>query len=544
MRESATRGKIDLVSLSSHLNDPKSPVRAFFAQRFPDAESARRALRETSDPSVVVGYYGSTKDLAGLRQWSLGKPVVVPDWRGTGRYPYQTVGTALDYRVRFMFDPVPVERLVAYQGALQLSAGSWSHSGLPLAFAQLAANLEELLALEPTRHGVEDFERRIAHACYGLALYEQCFRARPDETWPLVKLGRSATWAKVIKLAPDEAISDLVALATIFRSSQQAIFSAARFVPNPTFLGSRGLGGADADFIAGPRLIDIKTTKESTIERRALWQILGYCLADWNDEHQISEVGIYFARHSMQVAWPLTDLMSLMAGEPVDLVDARENFGLILAELQRQRGDTFIISPGVGLPRPKPTTGVKSSDHAGDKVVRPLSFRLAISGRGKRHVAFAENPVVRSPRTLSSPATHPSCNAPGVTLDLESEPLVLKRRRQLASYANECCSRCLIYAGSRWEPVDHYVERVVRDPGRWCFREPARRGLRWHIAWDDFFSSSTNPGAPVCLGENVFKPDGAVVLFTGDLSGFEKDPRYCRHCLLQMRQALARKVSS
>lgn len=472
--------------------------------------------------------------------------MVTPERPSDGRYPFPTVGTAFDYRVRFMFEPGPIQRLVAYAGANKL-AQHWGSPSLavPSAFNELSHDLEELLGSEGAQRGERHHEKRLARVCYGLALYEQCFRSPVDDSWPIVALGRNASWEQVAALAPEAAVEDLVALASQFSQSQGSILGEKRFIPNPTFIGSSALGGADADWISGPRLIDMKTTTESTIERRTLWQVCGYCLADSIDEYKITEVGIYFSRHGVQVAWPLADLLALLAGNPIDLEEVRQEFSSIL--------DSLVSPTRMALPSVKvtwhSTPGYESDVHVwprsnpmSESVSRSLVFRLPVSGRGKRHVSFAENPVVHVPRDVADPQTMPSCGAAGVVLDLLGDPLILTRHRKLETYRGECCARCLPYSSSRWASVDAYPERTYREPADWRFREPVRSGLRWHLSWKDFYDDSGDNGdVSVCLAQDAFLPGGRAVEVGEDLAPLEADPRYCRHCLLQARQQLHRR---
>lgn len=85
---------------------------------------------------------------------------------------------------------------------------------------------------------------------------------------------------------------------------------------NPHFCeGSALVRGADADFILGDTLIDIKVTKNLKIEREYYNQIIGYyilsLIGNINCEYSgkiIKYVGIYFARHGLLWKIPITSL--------------------------------------------------------------------------------------------------------------------------------------------------------------------------------------------------------------------------------------------
>ncbi len=85
------------MSLSSHLKDKNSPIREFLRTRFSDTrtflEDARKRVRsaDTIRPDIDV--------------------------------PWSTIGTAVDYRIRYYFDVTPHDKLVAYSGAKLLAVG-------------------------------------------------------------------------------------------------------------------------------------------------------------------------------------------------------------------------------------------------------------------------------------------------------------------------------------------------------------------------------------------------------------------------------------
>ena len=76
---------------------------------------------------------------------------------------------------------------------------------------------------------------------------------------------------------------------------------------NPTFDGSRDVGGADADLVVDGTLIDIKTTVEQRISNNWLWQLLGYVLLDYSDRYGINGIGLYLARQGILISWDLEE---------------------------------------------------------------------------------------------------------------------------------------------------------------------------------------------------------------------------------------------
>ena len=61
------------------------------------------------------------------------------------------------------------------------------------------------------------------------------------------------------------------------------------------------VGGADADFIAGGTLVDIKTTKNGRFTRDRFNQLAGYCILDYLEQKSgmqngagLNLAGLYF----------------------------------------------------------------------------------------------------------------------------------------------------------------------------------------------------------------------------------------------------------
>src|SRR5260370_28033278 len=87
------------MSLTSHLKNPASPIGQFIKLRFAQTTGLTKAANL------------QLKAAETLR----------PALSGTS-YPYAPIGTAIDYRIRYAFDVTPYKQLVAWQGALLLTA--------------------------------------------------------------------------------------------------------------------------------------------------------------------------------------------------------------------------------------------------------------------------------------------------------------------------------------------------------------------------------------------------------------------------------------
>lgn len=104
------------------------------------------------------------------------------------------------------------------------------------------------------------------------------------------------------------------------------IAGAERFEPNPGFVGSILVGGADADWIIGDTLYESKAYQKLTVPllRGFLRQLLGYVMLDLHDALHVRRVGLWLPRQAQTAMW---DLGPLLGGDPDELLPPlREGF--------------------------------------------------------------------------------------------------------------------------------------------------------------------------------------------------------------------------
>lgn len=171
-------------------------------------------------------------------------------------------------------------------------------------------------------------EDELNRHCYVLALLEQFYRVGRAVNSPILALPDSSGVRELLTLA-DPWLQDLRHLSRAFFRAFGALI-AQPHVLNPTFAGSGVIGGADADFVVGRSLIEVKTTIDPVLRSILLWQILGYVLLDFDDHFHIDEVGVYMSRQALLVRWPLQTFMEQLAGRPMDLATARRDFERML----------------------------------------------------------------------------------------------------------------------------------------------------------------------------------------------------------------------
>lgn len=292
------------MSLTSHLKDRASPVRAFLL-----AAAPQLALAGTR------GYEG--KDAAAALRFprAMARPVrsAIPEVASRKGHAIAT-GIAFDYRVRMelqgpMFEvgdttaAIGVDKLRYYTAIVSGSAHRYQ------IFDELFETARDLVA----HGGAEDLDRAAIALGWCESLARSMHQSLAGSLGAMVDAARSG--AELVSQIPTERLSDLVALREanaqqLYRWREQ-IQDGVPFVANPWFDGSLEVGGADADWLIGGQLIDSKTSEKITAPwlREALLQLLGYVLLDFSDEYRIREVAVWTPRHSGLDVWGVDELI-------------------------------------------------------------------------------------------------------------------------------------------------------------------------------------------------------------------------------------------
>lgn len=324
------------MSLTSHLGSATSPIGQFLRQRF----------------ASTLGLTKEANKL--LRSVTTFRPT-------TSTCPYGTLGMAIDYRIRYSFAITPSKQLVAWQGAPILAFKplesdedipvDWEDlphgvgiptrldaSGVPLGIAQgpypwkliasFFTSLDTVLTeIQPVgrRLGLEA-QQLLARYCFVLSLFEEAFRSHRYQDGPLLVPTPKRSIDDLLAIAEGAWIDDLCVMATLFYDHYSHLLSRPA-VLNPTFAGSRDVGGADADLIVDGCLIDIKASVQPKIDPEWLRQLAGYVLLDYADVQHIHSVAIYMARQGVLLTWPLADFFHLLTGDETLFVETlRQEF--------------------------------------------------------------------------------------------------------------------------------------------------------------------------------------------------------------------------
>lgn len=166
-------------------------------------------------------------------------------------------------------------------------------------------------------------ERHLAQFCLILAVLDAIRRSNWPRLPAFLEANPPSDAKSLLAAIPQPWVDDVAGLASSFRH-RHADWHGARATLNPTFEGSRDVGGADGDMIVNGCLWEIKTTLNKRAKGTWLYQLFGYVLLDYQDKHAIDHVGFLFPRQATSVCWNLQKLAGELSGNPdVSIVDMR-----------------------------------------------------------------------------------------------------------------------------------------------------------------------------------------------------------------------------
>jgi hypothetical protein len=391
--------------------------------------------------------------------------------------PPGTVGTAIDYRIRYHLAVTPNEDFIAAHGAEILlerhlnefdpeNAALWRNplvadgfrvSGVPsvhdpeVAHLAPAAFFQYLVGLvadiQPVGRALDAAsEERLDRACAVLALYEEVFRTgRVWPTSPLASLPIESSVDAVLALIPRSWTEDIANVCTRLLAEVPLRGDA---ILNPKFASGPGVGGADADLVLGGCLLDIKSTVNPRLDLMWLLQLLGYTLLDSDDAYHIDAVGILLARQAAVTRWPLAALLDATAGptRPA-LGEMRAEFADFLSTLSRPRPMVVIYGPGTAeadAPGNRvPTPPIHVTPHPSTLETLSLDEAAELTGRARSTIrrAIAKGRLVASPPAAAHPAGYGSgFRLPRVAVEALFPPTP-EARAALHECGQECVQR-------------------------------------------------------------------------------------------------------
>ena len=296
-------------ALTAELQNSKSPIRVFVSALTKSCSGVSRRHREGAGPLRVPG---------------------------CGGHP-ASIGGAFDFALRLLLDPVPNLALAAY-GARPDACGPAVASGFRHLVEDFGAqiNLDHTAAVTEPRVVPTRDRETLLRAAWALALLtEVCCIGMVTPA-----LMACDTRVDLLSLATPEVVDELGALVDLAedRLLPHLVTRPAPWYIGPTFTGSR-LVSADADLIVGGLLLEIKTvlgtkradgSRHAYLEPATLRQLIGYVLLDFDDFYQITQIGVYDARYGHLSTWPLADLLTEIAGRPIDIAATRKEFHRLL----------------------------------------------------------------------------------------------------------------------------------------------------------------------------------------------------------------------
>ena len=295
------------MSLTSELSSSRSWVNQYFKSRF----------------GKVTGFVNEVGPM--IKGF---KTKVPTDLRG---FAPRRIGTAVDYRIRLQLG-LQIQTSVSEIGILWMEnqAIALPPEDMFDWGTAVRQHLKEIDGIEDRRSMIEEEQAQTAIL---LAHLDEGFRSGGLWQEDMIEIVKERTgydswpWEEILKVARPEETSEVMQMARLakeaFGKDGDEIV-----VLGPTFDGSEYVGGADADFIKGGCLYDIKTTMDPRRDLPStVRQLIGYALLDWEDQYQLQKAGIYFSRQREQTDWNLEELIARTTSDgQSDLVKIRNEF--------------------------------------------------------------------------------------------------------------------------------------------------------------------------------------------------------------------------
>lgn len=281
------------MSLTRELDRAGSPVREFFDQRLPTTRDVRRRFVQELADSVTV----------------------LPD-SGGAPAAWSVLGHAVS--ARLLWELEPAGGAIGGESAMGLIQWCGAVEAVEAFTAAAQAGPQGLASLESAR---------VAFIA-GLLERELRIVVRDDDPWT-GPIRRAWTWQGVLDAVPEWCAADVAAVAVGCEDVLLEL-AASPAVIAPRMGGAQLVGGADADLIVGSMLVDVKAKSRVELRIVDLRQLVGYALLDVEDRYRLDTVGILAARQGRLVRWPLDELLSEMAGEPVTAAEMRADLQLAL----------------------------------------------------------------------------------------------------------------------------------------------------------------------------------------------------------------------
>ncbi len=287
------------MSLTSELNDSKSPLSRFMARELP----------------ATSRITGSVRSRLPLRPRT-----VTP--QAAGRPDYRSLGRAIDRRLRIAFGS-PVDSILVegvFYAGIDVAAVATRAAGQ--AVHGIGQALLSELKGQPAAHDgtltrPRRDEERLSRLCFVASHFEEVKRAGLRPGNPLLQLGAAAVLDDLLDQVPPYVPDDIAGQVELAEADHLGWVTRQpvdKRICAPVFSGSNDVDGADADFIAEGHLIHCKATTRPDHfgSRREVHQLAGYLLLDYEDEYALNKVSFYLSRQGQLVTWSTQEFLDLL----------------------------------------------------------------------------------------------------------------------------------------------------------------------------------------------------------------------------------------
>lgn len=318
-------GTLMALPLTKHLSTD-TDVRRWFSMRLSDLDAVTRGCPPRIRCLVPRG-----------------RPDTIPPW---------LMGMSFDWRLRLGFEvPSDPWTTTAFAGwVLAFGQAPFDPTGIEPGDDPVTTLFEHAAEHGAAVSAGADTPRdelELARIAVALSLYESWYRGGVRRDGTLFALGAKPHVSTLTSICPDPAAEELSRLVDVARRGLAPLFPADEVETNPVF-DAQGIP-ADGDLVIDGLLLDLKTVTRPRIQLEWLWQMIGYVLLD-GGRRRLGRVGLYLSRHGWLQRWELEELLTLLAGEPLTVERARQEFAAVVrgydvGELQAAEAPTAPWGP-------------------------------------------------------------------------------------------------------------------------------------------------------------------------------------------------------
>ena len=214
------------------------------------------------------------------------------------------VGTATDYRVRWLWPHGSANDLVG------VACGA--HTAFPPSrTTEFAREVDKIAGPLAGSYSCKDegIDERLTRLALVLGRLEASWRSRYPIDPDKAGIHQDMALEQMMSAQRADLVADIRNIMSAGLVHLRPLISQEPVILNPVFSQSLLVGGADADFITGGCLVELKTTARPSMAANELRQVVTYALLDSNDEHRIRDVALFYIRRPQYLTWSLDKLL-------------------------------------------------------------------------------------------------------------------------------------------------------------------------------------------------------------------------------------------